>query len=261
LIVTVYGLYARETGGWLSVAALVKLFAQCDVEEPVVRSSIFRLKRRGLLEAVKVDNVAGYGLTDEARAILDEGDRRIFDRRRPAAADGWLLAVFSVPESERDKRHVLRSRLTWLGFGTVSAGVWIAPAHVYDEARETLERHGLNVYVDLFRADHLAFAETLRRVPQWWDLGSIRSLYDDFLHVYSPVLAAYRRRRTPVEPAKAFTDYVTALTDWRRLPYAEPGLPPEVLPADWTGQRAADTFFELRSRLAEPAHRFVDEIR
>jgi phenylacetic acid degradation operon negative regulatory protein len=89
----------------------------------------------------------------------------------------------------------------------------------------------------------------------------MRSLYDDFLRVYSPVLAAYRRRRTPVEPARAFTDYVTALTDWRRLPYAEPGLPPEVLPADWTGQRAADTFFELRTRLAEPAHRFVDEIR
>ena len=54
---------------------------------------------------------------------------------------------------------------------------------------------------------------------------------------------------------------ITALTDWRRLPYAEPGLPAEVLPADWTGQRAADTFFELRARLAEPTHRFVNEIR
>jgi phenylacetic acid degradation operon negative regulatory protein len=259
--VTVYGLYARETGGWLSVAALVKLLARCDVDEPVVRSSIFRLKRRGLLEAVKVDNVAGYGLTDEARVILDEGDRRIFERRRATAADGWLLAVFSVPESERDKRHVLRTQLTRLGFGTVSAGIWIAPAHVYDEARETLERHGLNVYVDLFRADHLAFADTVHRVPDWWDLGRLRSLYDDFLQLYSPVLAAYRRRRSPVEPARAFTDYITALTDWRRLPYAEPGLPAEVLPADWTGQRAADTFFELRARLAEPAHRFVNEIR
>lgn len=261
LIVTVYGLYARETGGWLSVASLVKLLAQCDVDEPVVRSSIFRLKRRGLLEAVKVDNVAGYGLTDEARAILDEGDRRIFERRRASAADGWLLAVFSVPERERDKRHVLRTQLTRLGFGTVSAGVWIAPAHVYEEARETLERHGLSVYVELFRADHLAFADTLRRVPEWWDLGRLRSLYDDFLRVYSPVLATYRRQRSPVEPARAFTDYVTALTDWRRLPYAEPGLPAEVLPSGWTGQRAADTFFELRARLSDPAHRFVDEVR
>jgi phenylacetic acid degradation operon negative regulatory protein len=258
--VTVYGLYARETGGWMSVASIIRLLAQCDVEEPAVRSAIFRLKRRGLLEAAKVDNVAGYGLSDEARVILDEGDRRIFARRRATAADGWLLAVFSVPESARDKRHRLRSRLTWLGFGTVSAGVWIAPAHLYEETRETLERHGLDVYVELFRSDHLAFADTARRVPDWWDLPRLRALYDDFLDRYEPVLAGYRRRGGIEEP-QAFADYVNVLTDWRRLPYAEPGLPADVLPADWAGVRAADTFFELRDRLAGAAHRFVDAVR
>ena len=36
-----------------------------------------------------------------AATILAEGDRRIFDRPRASAADGWLLAVFSVPEQER----------------------------------------------------------------------------------------------------------------------------------------------------------------
>jgi len=258
--VTVYGLYARETGGWMSVASIVRLLAQCDVEEPAVRSAIFRLKRRGLLEAVKVDNVAGYGLSDEARVILDDGDRRIFARRPASAADGWLLAVFSVPESERDQRHRLRSRLAWLGFGTVSAGVWIAPAHLYDETRETLERHGLDVYVELFRGDHLAFADTARRVPDWWDLPRLRARYDEFLDRYEPVLTCHRRRRAVDEP-QAFADYVNVLTDWRRLPYAEPGLPADVLPPDWNGLRAADTFFELRDRLATAAHGFVDAIR
>ena len=267
LIVTLYGLYAREAGGWLSVSSVIRLLAHCQADEPAVRSAIFRLKRRGLLEPARVDGVAGYGLSAEARAILDEGDRRIFERRRATAGDGWLLAVFSVPESERDQRHRLRSRLAWLGFGTVSAGVWIAPGHLLSETRDVLRRHGLDRYVELFRGGHAAFAPTAERVPQWWDLPRLRGLYADFLDRYGPVLEAYRRAGGPAgEPggaagqpgeAAAFADYLAALTDWRRLPYAEPGLPAEVLPADWNGFRAADTFFGLRDLLAGPAHRFA----
>jgi phenylacetic acid degradation operon negative regulatory protein len=260
LIVTVYGLYAREAEGWMSVASIIRLLAQCTVDEPAVRSAIFRLKRRGLLEAVRHDGVAGYALSDDAREILHEGDRRIFERRRATPADGWLLAVFSVPESRRDQRHVLRSRLAWLGFGTVSAGVWVAPAHLYEEAKETLERDGLDVYVELFRGDHLAFADTAARVSQWWDLDRLWELNEDYLRRYEPMATTYRRR-SGLDDAQAFADYVNALTDWRRLPYLEPGLPLETLPADWNGVRAADIFFELHDRLAAPAHRFVDSVR
>jgi len=70
LIVTVYGLYAREVGGWLSVQSLIKLMSALGVDEPAVRSSISRLKRRGLLLAEKVDGAAGYALSDRARARI-----------------------------------------------------------------------------------------------------------------------------------------------------------------------------------------------
>jgi len=256
LIVTIYGLYAREAGGWLSVASLIRLMTELDVEEPAVRSSISRLKRRGILEPQRVGGVAGYALSERAREILDEGDRRIFERPRASVSDGWLLAVFSVPESERQKRHMLRSRLTWLGFGTAASGVWIAPAHLYDETRDVLERYDLAPYVDLFRSDYLAFGDVAEQVRRWWDLESLQRLYDEFLDAYTPVLAWWRRRRS-VDDAAAFGDYVGALTAWRRLPFLDPGLAPEVLPNDWHGVRAADLFFALRERLAEPAHRHV----
>jgi phenylacetic acid degradation operon negative regulatory protein len=35
----------------------------------------------------------------------------------------------------------------------------------------------------------------------------------------------------------------------------------KVLPSDWNGVAAARTFFELRDKLAGPAHRLVDTIR
>jgi phenylacetic acid degradation operon negative regulatory protein len=53
---------------------------------------------------------------------------------------------------------------------------------------------------------------------------------------------------------------VRLLTDWRRLPYLDPGLPAELLPADWTGVRAADLFFALRERLEEPARAYVSTV-
>lgn len=259
LIVTIYGLYAREADGWISVASLIRLMAELGVDEPAVRSSISRLKRRGMLEATRLDSAAGYGLSDPARDILSEGDHRIF--RRPAARieDGWLLAVFSVPESERQKRHMLRSRLAALGFGTAAAGVWVAPAHLYDDTKRTLERLGLTEYVDLFRSDYLAFGDLGRAVTTWWDLDALRDLYDEFLQAHSPVLSRWRRRRTADDPA-AFADYVRALTQWRRLPYLDPGLPAELLPRTWHGRQAADLFFALQDLLAEPAARHVHDV-
>jgi phenylacetic acid degradation operon negative regulatory protein len=256
LIVTVYGLYSRSDGGWLSIASLIRLLSDLGVDEPAVRSSISRLKRRGILTARRQRGAAGYELSDDALAILREGDSRIFRRRRAARAEGWLLAVFSVPEAERHKRHVLRSQLTRLGFGTAAPGVWIAPAHLYDATAEMLRRLELDAYADLFRGDHLAFGDLAAKVSRWWDLDGLEHLYREFIAAHQPVLQARRDGGTP-DDRRAFADYVRVLTDWRRLPYLDPGLPAELLPANWIGIRAADLFFAVRSRLEEPARAHV----
>jgi phenylacetic acid degradation operon negative regulatory protein len=259
LIVTIYGLYAREAGGWISVAALIRLMSELGVDEPAVRSSISRLKRREILHSERLDGVAGYALSGRAREILDEGDRRIFERPRASRDEGWVLAVFSVPESERQKRHTLRSKLAWLGFGTVSAGVWVAPGHLEEETRDVLERSDLAQYVDLFRGDYLGFGAVADGVAQWWDLEGLERMYADFTTAYAPVLAYWRRRRS-VDDGRAFADYVGALTAWRRLPFLDPGLPPELLPGGWRGDHAADVFHGLRERLAGPAHAHAESV-
>lgn len=258
-IVSLYGLYAREVGGWLSISSIIRLMGQLDVDEPAVRSSISRLKRRGLLQAERVDGAAGYALSEHAREVLLEGDRRIFHRPRGTLDEGWVLAVFSVPESQRQKRHMLRSGLSWLGFGAVSPGVWIAPGHLEAETRDVLERRELGDYVDLFHATYLGFQDLRAQVATWWDLEGLDALYREFHDAFAPVLGTWKRRRSRQDGA-AFADYVSAVTNWRRLPFLDPGLPAELLPRDWMGAQAADLFFELQDRLMAPAHRYVDNL-
>lgn len=245
---TFCGAYGRDIGGWVSVADLIRLMATHGIDGPAVRSSVSRLKRRGLLEARRVQGVAGYSLSEAAETILAEGDRRIFGRREANVGDGWVLAVFSVPESQRHKRDLLRSRLAWLGFGTAAPGVWIAPAHLADEARSNLLRLDLAAYVDLFCADHLAFGDLRDAVARWWDLEALQAMYDEFLRVYEPVVARWSPGRRGRDE-EAFADYLRALDAWRRMPYLDPGLPRALVPDGWSGHRAAQVFFELHARL------------
>ena len=250
LIVTLYGAYGRFAPGPVPIAELIRLLAAVGVDAPSVRSSVSRLKRRGLLNPARTaQGAAGYELSPDARQLLDDGDRRIY-ATAPPEDEGWVLAVFSVPESERQKRHVLRSRLAGLGFGTAAPGVWIAPARLYEETRHTLERLRLDPYVDLFRGEHLGFAATGEAVARWWDLAAIAKEHEAFLDRHAPVLHNWEQREdTP--PEEAYRDYLLALDSWRHLPYTDPGLPSRLLPEDWPGVRSAAVFRDLHARLRD----------
>src|SRR4051794_41982821 len=104
LIITVYGLYARHDGGWLSVATLIRLLADLGIEEPAARSAISRLKRRGIVQARRNGGAAGYQLSAGGPAILGEGGARVFRRRRATPPGGWGVPGFSVPQSQRARR-------------------------------------------------------------------------------------------------------------------------------------------------------------
>jgi phenylacetic acid degradation operon negative regulatory protein len=256
LIVTLYGAYGRHMPGPVPVAELIRLLAAVGVDAPSVRSSVSRLKRRGLLVPARTaQGAAGYELSQDARQLLDDGDRRIY-ATEPWRDEGWVLAVFSVPESERQKRHVLRSRLAGLGFGTAAPGVWIAPARLYEETEHTLRRLRLDPYVDLFRGEHLGFAPTVEAVARWWDLASIAKEHEAFLGRHARVLHDWERR-TDTPPESAYRDYLLALDSWRHLPYADPGLPAHLLPESWPGARSAAVFRGLHERLRDAGAAFV----
>lgn len=253
LILSLYGLYARSHRHWIAVSSLVRLMADLGIEEPAVRSSVSRLTRRGTLRSLRVDGAAGYALSPSSIVLMREGDVRIFGRRRAGLEDGWVLVVFSVPESERAKRHELRTWLTRLGFGTAASGVWVAPGTLADETREVLARRGLDTYVDIFHANRIAYGGTAERVSDWWDLPELSAQYEGFIRRYAS-LAKHHAKQPPTD-SEAFAEYVPAVTIWRRLPYLDPGLPLALLPRPWNGVTAVDLFTELNDRLAQPAQR------
>lgn len=170
LLVTIFGLYGRNAGDALPVSALISMLGSLGYDAPGVRSSVSRLKAKGVLKSVREGGIAKYKISESVSDVFREGDRRIFAPEQPAPVDTWVLAVFSVPESMRNRRHQLRSALLGLGFGSVANGVWIAPpAHKLEQARERLTASGLIEFVDLFRSDYVFDGPMRPKISEWWD--------------------------------------------------------------------------------------------
>src|SRR3954468_3067986 len=83
LLMTFFGAFGRDLGGWIAVADLIGLMADVELDEQAVRSAVSRLKRRGVVAAERRAGAAGYRLTPQAHAMLAAGDARIFERPAP----------------------------------------------------------------------------------------------------------------------------------------------------------------------------------
>lgn len=255
LIITLFGFYGRSNGGALPVSVVIRLMADLGVDAPAVRSSISRLKKRGVLHSIKVDGLNGYTVSPALEETFREGDERIFRTRRASMDDRWILAVFTVPEKQRHLRHQIRSGLIQMGFGSVAPGVWVGPEHLYAAAQAYMDRHDLSQYIDWFAGDYLGTREARVAVGQWWDLDALELLYSDFIERHQLLREHWAGAAPTAEDREqaAFAAYIPMVTEWRRLPYLDPGLPLELLPGNWPGVVAERLFVDLHGRLEELA--------
>ncbi len=258
LIMDFCGAYMRPLGGWFAIAKVVQLMNQLEVDETATRSALLRMRRNDLLEPQQRDGVRGVQLTERALAALTETEQRIFGPRPSTRlADGWVLVSFSIPEGQRADRHILRSRLSWLGFGNLSNGLWMAPKRLRPELERTVRELGFEHYVLVFEAHYAGFTELTSLVRQAWDLDELGRLYKQFVDWCQPILTRWSSAGRAAGRL-AFVDYTLAVYHWRKFPYLDPGLPAELLPPGWSGHRAVELFLELRARLDDAA---LDHVR
>lgn len=245
LLVTFLGAVVRRMGGWMPVAAAVELMTQLGVDAPSVRTAVSRLKKRGWLVSEVRGGVRGYTLSAGALAALAAGDEVIWHARQPANLDdGWCMVSFSIPESERRRRQQLRAHLGALGFGNIGTALWIAPARMQTAAVQAITELGLTDSAAIFAGDYVAGRDLARLIRQSWDLNTINAGYQEFIDDHAPLLKQLSAHAA-LEPRAAFRAYLALIDSWRKLPFRDPGLPPELLGEHWNAPAATELFENL----------------
>lgn len=269
LLVTLYGLYGQSPGSSLPVSVIVEMFGALGIKAQATRSTISRLKSREVLINERTGNESHYQLSSEIVDRFRKDDQRIFAPSRSTSEDSLILAIFSVPESERNRRYELRTELASLGFGMVTGGVAVGPELAFEQAKSRLDARGLSEYIEYFRADYIPAEDIRERVSRWWDLQALDQQYTDFLQLYVGRLGAWRERinnssdssePSGVLESEAFAFYVPMLTQWRHFPYRDPNLPFEYLPDGWKAPQAKKTFLALHELLSPLAESYANQL-
>jgi len=245
LLFTLLGECVLTSDGMVWTSAVIAALSRLGIGEKATRQALMRTSAAGWLDAEKVGRRTRWRLTGSAVRMLTDGAERIYSFMGPAQGwDGrWLLVTARIPESSRRSRHAVRSRLSWAGFGSLGAGLWISPHPEREaEAVQVLRDAGVAQDAHVFVATRCGLADVRVMVAAAWDLAAIEEQYERFIDDFGS------RPRGDV-----LARQVELVHAWRRFPSIDPVLPRELLPARWSGLTAAGLFAELHERWAADA--------
>lgn len=251
LLLTVLGEFVLPAGRPVWTAAFLRALGLVGVEEKAVRQALARSAGEGWIAGERHGRRTAWSLTPAGERLLTDGTERIYGFGDPPAdwAGEWLMILASVPESDRRLRHLLRTRLAWNGLGNLSPGVWVSPHPEREpQVREVLAEIGVASTATLFTGRLRDLDEARRVARQAWDLGEIAAAYEDFLAAVQPL--------RPTDEPDTFAALTRLVQEWRRFPFLDPALPPDLLPADWTGWPARDLFHTRHDTWRPTADRF-----
>jgi phenylacetic acid degradation operon negative regulatory protein len=248
LLFTLLGEFVLPGGGTAWTSAVIAALARLGIAEKATRQALMRTAAGGWLSAEKDGRRTRWHLTAAARRLLTDGAERIYSFR-PAAEnwDGrWLLVAAQVPDGDRGARHVLRTRLSWAGFGSLGPGLGISahPEREGEAARALREAGLAPADAQVFVATRSGLADAGSMVRAAWDLAAIEREYERFIAEFSGP--------GPDDPLARQVELVHA---WRRFPAIDPALPAELLPARWNGLEAARLFAGRHERWSGGAQR------
>ena len=232
---------------------LLTVLARLGVSDAATRAALNRMVRRGLLARHKDGRTSAFELTPEARTLLAQGRDRLFSPPPyDHEPDIWTVLSCPLPETLRNVRYQLQTRLTWAGFGAVQPHVWVAPGRVDVETMlGDLLTPEVRPLAQAFHGTPTAPSDPAELVRRAWDLTALRAAHTQFLD---------RWAHPEPNPGDALSHLLLLIDDWGRLLRTDPGLPIPHLPHDWPAPHSADAFTRARHRLGPGAEKQLEDL-
>lgn len=259
LIFTIFGDTVAVHSGSIWLSSMIDVMEKFGVNERLVRTSVYRLVKDGLLESEKIGRCSYYRFSDHGKRHAAIAAERIYAKTAIESEHEWTLAIIDQ-SGDSTKLEELKRGLAWLGFAQLKPSVFGHPSGDMDALQALLAEYKLTDMVVLFNAlpsDARSQTNLKKLVYEKWRLDEVAEHYQDFCQVYRPYMKKVQSRSLSAEDA--FLLRTMLIHEYRRVLLKDPQLPEEMLPVKWEGIAAHQICKDIYTHVAPSAEPYIRE--
>lgn len=236
LISTIFGDSVIHRGGGISLSSLIQLLELFGFNERAVRTSVFRLVKKGWLFSEKIGRSSFYSITQTSHDKYYKAGQKIYIDQFKTWDRYWDLILLSSLDSEN--KITLKKELEWLGFANISTNLMAYPGCNRIELQKLLLEQQMTDQVVVFKSETLDLfnnsKETINTmIYANWPLEQIKIKYLEFLDIFREVGNILMNDKEQVTPVQAFQIRTLLIHYYRRILLKDPALPLDLLDVNW----------------------------
>jgi phenylacetic acid degradation operon negative regulatory protein len=220
LVITILGDVAHPHGGNMSMADLLSMTDQLEIDQGAIRTALSRLSKEEWVIATKTGRTSSYEFSASGRAAFEPASARVYAAKYAPEGNDWMLAV--LPPQRAKDRQAMQKLLGAANALQTQSGVAMWPLTLAPK-RGFLEQLGC-----------LCFTGDLDIVPAWakaeFAPSEAEVLAQRFIEKFT-ALANFNGKLTSVD---AMLARILILHDWRRMLLRYPVVPTALQPDDWS---------------------------
>lgn len=262
LLISIYGdtICPRNNSIWLG--SLIKLVEPLGISQRLVRTSVFRLAEKNILQSTQVGRRSYYALTERAYRQFVSATKRIYAPQAQPWDEQWRFVLTSLGKLSNEQRETVRRELFWLGFSRITPGVYVHPMADTKEVEQLINELGVAEQIAILKA-HAADPQQIpisnALISNCFDLSWSESEYEalitDFQGVHKLALA-----EDSLDPKLCFLIKTLLIHRFRHILLKEPELPSALMAPSSASIKARALVGDLYKHICPSADRYFSEI-
>ena len=262
LIATIFGDFIEPYGGKIWLTNLITLVQQFEINERLLRTSVFRLIEEGWLIKTREGRRSIYGLSEDGIEQTLLAAELLYHYKKRSWNGIWLFVIATSKNISAEKNIQLCHRLSLMGFEVLSKNIFAHPDMDNNLVKKVVAELGLQKQVMIMQSQNIESVNMIDEhtndqelVKQCCSYKDAEAMYNHFIIAYKPIIGVLKKTQR-VTGDISFRLRVLLMHDYRRLLFKDPQLPVELLPGDWSGDKARALVKEIYLLTYKSANNF-----